>query len=650
MLSLSDYLLKLSVSFGIISLFYHFVLRRLTFFNWNRQFLLLYSAICFAFPLIDVNTAIERYPTPLPARSWVQAVPSITRPAPVPHDNLHAFFDSIPEIDTPGTAPTNWFIYLWIAGMVAMTLRLLVHVRSYLHIRSHARLVSDDDVKIYHFDLEISPFSFGKSIFYNPHLHEPGELQDMILHEYIHARQWHSVDVIWSELLCIVNWYNPFVWLLRSAVRQNLEYIADQKVLENHADTKAYQYLLVKMAMGTKVELVNQFGYHSLKERIVMINKASSPRILQASFLFILPLLAVMLAAFRIEQPGKANTPRMIVWSGGQETSKNKPKNLLHLSGILMDAETGKPVSGYELKLFHDEKFIKTITSDGDGFYFVQVPAKPDPKVLHNYSLRHEGGEYGPFITGRSYQAGIEYGDSFEINFLKKPALSGLAFTSYGVPTGPYYETYDAENAEKRLKAYLMKSLPPLAAEVRLRIAYFTLKQWPKGVITLYKGAYFDRKKHLMGYEGQTKLFLDGKEASYKQVNEAFKDYPYLLTDKQEKRSTTARDGLSSEISYLTFPLYRDSPPAALVKGNVEEVNVRNFNVGRLKTEAYLLDGFRQVYGVSSNMMPLPEEIKRVMRLKGRLARYYDPNLDEIWWIETRPVNEVFERPNFASR
>ena len=78
--------------------------------------------------------------------------------------------------------------------------------------------------------------------------------------------------------------------------------------------------------------------------------------------------------------------------------------------------------------------------------------------------------------------------------------------------------------------------------------------------------------------------------------------------------------------------------------------DAQSFDPARLNDEPYLLDGFRQVYGASSNLIPQKQDVKRVMLLKGALAKYYDPSLNEIWWIETRPVNEVFERPDFASK
>ncbi|GGM93502.1 hypothetical protein GCM10010967_28320 [Dyadobacter beijingensis] len=642
-----DYLLKLSVGFGVIALFYHLVLRQLTFFDANRHYLRFYSALCFLIPLININTFFGESPEPTRTRTFVQSVPAITR---TPAPETPVFQAAVPEAPASLTA-ADWLMIVWAVGAAVMLVRLLLQVRSYLRIRAQAQLVSHDGVKIYHFDLKMSPFSFWNAIFYNPRLHEPGELQDMILHEYIHVRQRHSVDVIWSELICMINWFNPFAWLIRSAIRQNLEYIADQKVLENHADTKTYQYLLLKTAIGPEFALVNQFGYHSLKQRIVMMNRHASPRILLARFLFILPLLAVILAAFRTEQDQPLPKHGKRIYINIPSTPANnprKPKDRLHLAGLLLDAETAQPLANRMLGISHDERYVKTTMTDEDGYYFVEIPIKPEKDVLHYYAAVYKDNEYQDFSVMQAYQADYAFGDGFHVTFLAKKTMPAVRFGHYGLPTKPFYDTYDPARTKAELKAYLVKNMQPHREEMALKVEFVKTHQWPKDVITLYKGGYFDRKKQLMGYEGETKLILDGREVSHREVNEAFKSYPFMLNEYQERRMYQGSP--SPEIVYLTFPLYREVPPAALVRGNVEIKDISAFDPATLKAEGYMLDGFRQVHGASSNMMPEKREVKKIMLFKGRLARYYDPSLDRIWWVETRPVNEVFERPDFAAK
>jgi len=281
-----QYILKLSISLSVVYLFYQLLLRRLTFYTLNRWYLVVYSLLCFVIPFINVFTFIKE-----------------------PASGQSAFIGYIPAIDeytkasNQGSAASfNWMqlaIIVIVIGMAAMITRLLIQYYSLFRIRSKAVLLYDDKVKLYHIDKPVIPFSFGKAIFVNRHQHNEEELKDIIRHEFIHVKQRHSLDILWSELLCIVNWYNPFAWLLRKDIRQNLEFIADQQVLQTGLDRKQYQYLLLKVVGVNAFSIASNFNFSSLKKRIAMMNKTKSAKVHLIRFLFILPLLVVVLLAFR---------------------------------------------------------------------------------------------------------------------------------------------------------------------------------------------------------------------------------------------------------------------------------------------------------------------------------------------------------------
>ena len=134
-------------------------------------------------------------------------------------------------------------------------------------------------------------------------------MQEIVRHEFVHVKQKHSIDILWSELLCIVSWYNPFSWLLKRSIRQNLEFIADSKVLEGGMNKKEYQYLLLKVIGNNHFSIASKFNFSSLKKRIAMMNKMKTARMHIVKFLFILPLVAVLLIAFR-KKEHEANSTR----------------------------------------------------------------------------------------------------------------------------------------------------------------------------------------------------------------------------------------------------------------------------------------------------------------------------------------------------
>jgi beta-lactamase regulating signal transducer with metallopeptidase domain len=285
--ALFSYLIKLSIGLAVVALFYQLVLRRLTFYNWNRWYLFAYTIACFFIPFIDINPILHN-------NEWTDT--SLVQLIPIINDNPAALSNNT------GAVHFNYWniaIILLATGATIMLCRLLIQLISFRRMMKKAELISGDNLKVYQVNESIIPFSFGNSVFINRNLHTAEELQEIIRHEFVHARQKHSLDIIWSELLCMLNWYNPFVWLLRKSIRQNLEFIADNNVVENGIDKKEYQYLLLKVIGNSQFSIATQFNFSSLKKRIAMMNKTKSAKRQLLRMLFLLPATAVLLLAFR---------------------------------------------------------------------------------------------------------------------------------------------------------------------------------------------------------------------------------------------------------------------------------------------------------------------------------------------------------------
>lgn len=281
---IAQYILKLSISLAVVYLFYALVLRRLTFYTLNRWYLMGYSLLAFFIPFINVSPIVER-------GAWKEY--TLVQWVPV--------MGNYEVVAQPADTIDGWVLclLLLIVGVLFMLVRLLLQYLSFRHIRKSSQLISDGSVKIYQVDKQIIPFSFGRSIFINQDQHSEQELQEIILHEFIHVKQRHTADILWGEVLCMLNWYNPFAWLIRRAIRQNLEFIADHQVLKTGLDRRQYQYLLLKVVGVPAFAIANQFNFSSLKKRIVMMNKMRSAKMHLIKFLFVLPLVAILLLAFR---------------------------------------------------------------------------------------------------------------------------------------------------------------------------------------------------------------------------------------------------------------------------------------------------------------------------------------------------------------
>ncbi len=156
---------------------------------------------------------------------------------------------------------------------------------------------------------DVSPFSFFKYIVYNPKKHDESELKMILKHEQSHASQLHSIDIILSNLLLIVQWVNPFAWLYKKSIEENLEFIADSETVQQIPSKTAYQLSMLKEFTNNNLQpvLANNFYQSLIKKRIIMLHKNQSSTKNQWKLLLILPLLGVFLWSFNIEEEIKYN-------------------------------------------------------------------------------------------------------------------------------------------------------------------------------------------------------------------------------------------------------------------------------------------------------------------------------------------------------
>lgn len=293
--ALIEYLIKLSICLTVVFVFYQLFLRRLTFYNWNRWYLIGYSVMSFFIPLFDIMPQLQK-----------REIATATIINWIPVWNYAAPKQSI----LATLSVWDWVMIVLALGALFFLVRFISRLYSFLLIRKKATLVTKHQTSLYQLDENITPFSFGNAIFINRHLHSQEELAEIMRHEFVHVKQKHTIDIIFTELLCITNWFNPFAWLIRYGIRQNLEFIADDKVVQNGFDKKEYQYLLLKVMGDKRFTFTNHFNFSNLKKRIAMMNTVKTAKVHLIKFLFLLPVVAVLLLSFRKEiQRSELKTP-----------------------------------------------------------------------------------------------------------------------------------------------------------------------------------------------------------------------------------------------------------------------------------------------------------------------------------------------------
>ena len=347
------YLLKVNVAFVLFYAFYRLFFYKDTFFKLRRAILLAFFGLALFYPLLNIQ-------------DWVRQQEPIA-------DVIYMYSAMLPEATAKADAAASVDWYGWLLGslgfiywgIVALLCgRFLVQLSSILWLAHTSERVVIHETPVYALRKAAGPFSFFRMVFLHPESHSDKETDEILTHECTHVSQWHSIDVILSEMMCMACWFNPFVWLLKREVRHNLEYLADNTVIQSGYDSKSYQYHLLGLAHHQSVTtLYNSFNVLHLKNRIMMMNKKRSPGIVRTKYLIFIPLVGILMLLSNIEA-----VARLTVRLANEATVSNA---MVTATGILVD-ETGQPLIGASVVVKGGKE--RTIT-DRKGAFSLEVPA-----------------------------------------------------------------------------------------------------------------------------------------------------------------------------------------------------------------------------------------------------------------------------------
>ena len=289
------YFLKINVAIALFYAFYRLFFYKDTFFAWRRTALMCFFAVSAAVPLFNIQTWI------------VQQEPMVAMA------DLYAAV-VLPEITLTPQPLMDWkqllvqgidIVYWLVVALLA--LRFVVQLAGIFRLARRCPVQEIDGTTVHLLPRAEGPFSFFRWIFVCPGAHSREELNEILTHERTHVCQWHSIDVLVGELACIVCWFNPFAWLMKREIRTNLEYMADEKVLETGHDSRTYQYHLLGLSHHKAAATIyNSFNVLPLKRRITMMNKRRTREIGRTKYLMFLPLAALLMIVSNIEAVARA--------------------------------------------------------------------------------------------------------------------------------------------------------------------------------------------------------------------------------------------------------------------------------------------------------------------------------------------------------
>ena len=285
------YFLKINVAIALFYAFYRLFFYKDTFFTWRRVALLCFFAVSAVYPLLNIQT-------------WITEQEPMVAMADLYADIVLPEFTLTPEKTTFDwksiLLQTAGFVY-W-GGVALLAGRFLVQLAGIIRLAFRSRKTKIGNTNVHLLKQADGPFSFFHWIFIHPASHTEEELSEILTHEQAHANQWHSIDVLISETVCVLCWFNPFAWLMKREIRTNLEYLADNRVLETGHDSKSYQYHLLGLShYKAAATIYNSFNVLPLKKRIKMMNKKRTREIGRTKYLMFLPLAALLMIISNIE-------------------------------------------------------------------------------------------------------------------------------------------------------------------------------------------------------------------------------------------------------------------------------------------------------------------------------------------------------------
>ena len=284
------YPIEVSVCIILFYGLYVAALKNETHFRFNRIYLLLAIVVSLLIPLLNI---------PVYSGNTETVLGAVMQTVQVNSETLFATKNSIPE--------TNIISLIYFVVVSILSIKLVISIASVFVLRRRCIVEQKQGLKIALCTDQIAPFSFFGTIFMQKGTTNDTQLDKIILHETVHIRQYHSIDILFSEIICVLTWFNPLSWMLKSALKETHEYLADSGVSKQSADTSGYFMLLIRNAVGLQPEIANNLNKSLILKRLNMMKKPRSNRFSMLKALPVIPIVLVLFFLFSCKNSNSAS-------------------------------------------------------------------------------------------------------------------------------------------------------------------------------------------------------------------------------------------------------------------------------------------------------------------------------------------------------
>ncbi|MFD2517022.1 M56 family metallopeptidase [Salinimicrobium flavum] len=322
-------------------LVYELLLKKETFFSYNRAYLLITPVLAMVLPLLK----LEFLQQAIPAEGLVM-LPEVFIGGGSEVQNSITSNSIAPE----AAQSINWWLLAYAGGFLFSLGFFFNKFRNLRQLFAHKPVFINAEMKIVEVPGSKLACTFYNTIFLGTDLSEK-EREQILSHELVHVKQKHTLDLLFFEVLRIVFWFNPLIYIYQSRISACHEFLADAGVVKN-VEKRTYFEQLLNTAFNTEdISFINQFFNHSIiKKRIVMLQKTKSGNLSKIKFLIILPLMLAMLTYVSCsEEPATTQ----------EEQEATAQEKLEQIKAIIED---GTPISGEDNEKI--KEILSTISSE----------------------------------------------------------------------------------------------------------------------------------------------------------------------------------------------------------------------------------------------------------------------------------------------
>ena len=276
-----------TIAFQLLFLLvYELFLKKETFFTYNRAYLLFTPVLALLLPLLKIP-ALQ---AAIPAETFV-ALPEVF----IGGNAAEAASQNFAGTNAEVPPAINWWLLVYGGGFLFSLGFFFNKLRIVKQLFAHKPVMATAEMKVVEVPGSKIACTFYNTIFMGADLSEK-EREQILSHELVHVKQKHTLDLLFFEILRIIFWFNPLVYIYQSRISALHEYLADAGVVKNVKKQDYFQQLLNSTFNTEDISFVNQFFNHSIiKKRIVMLQKNKSKSISKFKFLILLPLMLAMM-------------------------------------------------------------------------------------------------------------------------------------------------------------------------------------------------------------------------------------------------------------------------------------------------------------------------------------------------------------------